>query len=227
MLLMMANRSRPCFALVVAATLWLFGCATTVYPPQGVAEPVQVGVLDHGHHASLIVQIPDDGMRRYSYGDWNWYALRQTGLAEGSSALLWPTQAALGRKELPGPFSPVAIPGEVRVAIENAIYLTVDASAVGRLVDRLEQIYRENSAAHVYNEAYDLVFVPHPEPYSIAHNSNQVVADWLEQLGCRVEGTALFSVWKLGTNQPASAAAAVSADIADRDSRPDWRSPVR
>ena len=69
-----------------------------------------------------------------------------------------------------------------------------------QLVDSLERIYEENSAERVDNEAYDLVFVPYPEPYSIVHNSNQVVAGWLEQLGCRVEGPALFSVWQLGTD---------------------------
>jgi hypothetical protein len=216
LLLIISTWRRPARALVAASTLWLLGCAATIYPPQRVAEPVQVGVLDHGHHASLIVQIPD-GMLRYSYGDWNWYALRQTGPTEGTSAVLWPTQAALGRKELPGPFSPIAVVREVHVPIEDAIYLTVDAHAVGRLVDRLERIHRENSAAHVYNEAYDLVFAPHPEPYSIAHNSNRVVADWLEQLGCRVEGTALFSVWKRGPDPSARAAAAVSAGIADQN----------
>ena len=48
--------------------------------------------------------------------------------------------------------------------------------------------------------AYDLVFVPHPDPYSMFHNSNRVVAGWLEQLGCRVEGTTLLSVWQLGAD---------------------------
>ena len=27
------------------------------------------------------------------------------------------------------------------------------------------------------------------------HNPNQVVAGWLEQLGCRFEGTALFAIY--------------------------------
>jgi hypothetical protein len=41
---------------------------------------------------------------------------------------------------------------------------------------------------------YDLAFVPHPDPDTISHNSNRVVAGWLEQLGCRVEGPVLFAV---------------------------------
>jgi hypothetical protein len=196
---MSVNWRRRCPAIAVAAPLWLSGCGATVYPPQNVAEPAQVGILDHGRHSSLILQIPD-GMLRYSYGDWNWYALRRTGPAEGTAALLWPTQAGLGRKQLPGPFSPIAVSREVRVEIEDAIYFTVDARAVSRLIERLDRIFHENSAARVYNDAYDLVFVPHPDPYTISNNSNRLVAGWLEQLGCRIEGTTLFSVWQLGTD---------------------------
>ena len=76
----------------------------------------------------------------------------------------------------------------------------MDASAVQLLVDRVDRIYEENHAGQVYNEAYDLVFVPHPDPYTIAHNSNRMVAGWLEQLGCRLEGTTLLSVWQLGAD---------------------------
>jgi hypothetical protein len=84
----------------------------------------------------------------------------------------------------------------------------VDASAVQLLVGRLDRIYQENHAERVDNAAYDLVFVPYPEPYSMFHNSNQVVAGWLEQLGCRVDGPALFAVWRLGARAGSAAAAA-------------------
>jgi hypothetical protein len=169
-----------------------------VFPPQRVADPARIAILDHGHHASLILETPGDGMRRYSYGDWQWYALRQTGPAEAVSALFWPSQAALGRRELSGPFSPTAVERAVRVPIEHALYLMVEEQDVRRLVAGLDRVFAENAHAGVYNEAYDLVFVPHPHPYSMLHNSNQVVGEWLEQLGCRVEGPTLLSIWQLG-----------------------------
>lgn len=186
------------FALAIASPLLLLGCAATAFPPRDVADPVQVGVLDHGRHTSLIVEVPGNGMIRYAYGDWQWYALRRTGPFEASSALLWPSPAGLGRKELPGPFSPSAVSRQVRVRIEHALYLTVDAGKVRDLIERLDGIFFERRAEHVYNEAYDLVFVPHPKRYSLFHNSNQVVGDWLEQLGCEVEGTTFFSDWRKG-----------------------------
>ena len=214
----MIARRRPCRILAAAAPLWLCGCANTVFPPQHATDPVQVGILDHGQHTSLIVEIPGAGMRRYSYGDWQWYALRQTGPLEGTSALFWPSEAALGRKDLPGPFSPTAVALEVRVPIEHALYLTVDAHAVRGLTGRLDRIYDANFAERIDNEAYDLVFVPYPEPYWIFHNSNQVVAGWLEQLQCRVAGPALFAVWRLGAG---AKEAPRRAQLAPRLSR--WR----
>jgi hypothetical protein len=63
----------------------------------------------------------------------------------------------------------------------------------------LDAIFFEGRAEHVYNDAYDLVFVLYPERYSLFHNSNQVVAKWLEELGCEVEGAAFFSEWRKGT----------------------------
>lgn len=87
--------------LIVAWSL--AGCAATIVPPSVVAEPAKVGVLDHGRHASLIVEVPGTpAMIRYSYGDWQWYALQKTGVTEATSAVLGPTQAALGRRELVG-----------------------------------------------------------------------------------------------------------------------------
>jgi len=197
---MIENGRRACLALAVASPLWLSGCATTVFPPHDVADPARIGVLDHGRHTSLIMEVPGDGMVRYAYGDWNWYALRETGAVEGSAALLWPTQAALGRMWLPGPFSQTAVAREVQVPIEHAVYLTVEARAVRRLVDRLDRIFDESGATRLYNETYDLEFVHDPEPYWIFHNSNQVVAIWLEELDCRVEGPTLFAVWQRGAD---------------------------
>jgi hypothetical protein len=98
-----AGASRSALMLVVTTSFWLSGCTTTVHPPARVADPAQIGVLDHGRHASLILESSGGDMVRYAYGDWNWFALRQTGPLEASAAVLWPTRAALGRMRLRGP----------------------------------------------------------------------------------------------------------------------------
>lgn len=137
-------------------------------------------------------------MIRYSYGDWQWYALGQTGFAEGASAILGSMQAGVGQRQLAGPFSPSAVFREVREPIEDALFIEVEADSVRALMARLDGIFSENVATRIYNPDYDLEFVHHPEPYGLFHNSNRMVANWLVLLGCEIEGRPILSAWKLG-----------------------------
>jgi hypothetical protein len=183
----------------VAALLAATGCTTTVAPPAEIAEPARIALLDHGRHASLVLETTDGGLVRYAYGDWRWYALRQTGFVDGVAALLWPTQGTLGRRELPGPLDPATVSEQVRVPIESAIYFDVEAAHADHLRAHLEQIYQANLETRADGFAFDLVFVHHPEPYGMLHNSNQMVGHWLSELGCRVGGFALFSDWAVAS----------------------------
>lgn len=188
--------------LIGAALWWLSGCTTAISPPHDVAAPARVGLLDHGLHASLVLELPDKSIVRYGYGDWDWYALGQTGVVQGSRAILWPSKAALGRRHLPGPFSPTAVSEQVRIVIEDAIYIEVEADRVRQLVERLDAIFDENIATRVHNPASDLELVKHPDAYWLLHNSNQMVGRWLESLGSEVRGFAILSIWRLDTEQP-------------------------
>ena len=121
-------------ALGALLALGVAGCTTVVVPPARVVEPAQVALLDHGRHASLVLETAEGGMVRYPYGDW----------------------MPAGR---PGPG--VTPPPATR-----------DQAAVcGRAA-------RDD-------------------------NSDQVVGDWLEQLGCRLEGPIVLSNWQHGNAQSA------------------------
>jgi hypothetical protein len=122
--------------------------------------------------------------------------LVNTGIDEASAAVLWPTQAGLGRRELTG------LPGASGVRrqlgeIEQLYRVIVESSKVEELRAHLDSIHEANIETRIYNSAYDLEFVYHPTPYWALHNSNQVVAAWLEALGCVVHGAAVVSNWAL------------------------------
>ena len=191
-------------ALGASLALGLQACTTTVVPPANVAEPARIGVLDHGNHASLVLEVADGRTVQYAYGEWRWYAMEQTGVIQGLAAVLWPTRAALGRKRLPVRLSPASVADQIRVPVEDAVYLMVEAEDVARLVGRLDRMFEEHSEARVVSGLRDLEFVPHPEPYWIGHNSNRVLAGWLEELGCRVEGPTILSDWRLADPLPES-----------------------
>jgi hypothetical protein len=184
-------------AVALGVVLLAQACTTVVIPPADPAEPRPVFLLDHGRHASLVLPAGDAGMIRYEYGDWRWFALRQTGPFEATGALLWPTRAGLGRRWLPGPPDAPSVQQQVAVVIEDLHVVTVEAVAVARLRAELEALFAAGANRRVVNAAYDLDFVPHPERYSAFHNSNTVVAGWLSRLGCRVRGIALLSRWRV------------------------------
>lgn len=172
-------------------------CAVQLTPPRQLLEPVPVFLLDHGHHASLVLVGEGGGLVRYSYGDWDYYALGRTGLATGFNALFKSTRAALGRRELPGAPTAANVRGQLRIGIEQLFELSVEAAEAKRLRDRLDMLFQTALAARVYNADMDMEFVPHPQAYTLAHNSNLMVAEWLEALGCRVQGRAIVSNWRV------------------------------
>lgn len=194
-------------ALVAAASLLLGGCATVVVAPTAPEQPVSVFLLDHGGHASLVLPAGERGLVRYAYGDFRWYALGQTGIGEGLSALAGGTPAALGRRELKGPAEERAVRAQVREGIQQLYELRVARAASERLRAELDGLFAANRATLVYSATYDLEFVRHPTPYSAEHNSNLVMAGWLEALGCEVEGAGLITNWRVkrpDRSQPAS-----------------------
>ncbi|MFN4091167.1 MAG: hypothetical protein ACK4QW_19260 [Alphaproteobacteria bacterium] len=188
-------------AAAAGALLTLAACAAVVEPPPAPERPVRAALLDHGRHASLLLERPGEGMVRYSYGDWDWYALGRTSVGQGSAALLWPTQGALGRRRLPGPATPEAATAQVRVAIEDALWFDVEAAKAQALADELDSVFAANADTLVYNRAFDLELVHHPDRYTLTNNSNRRVADWIEALGGQVAGPVLLSDWRLRNQQ--------------------------
>ena len=54
-------------------------------------------------------------------------------------------------------------------------------------------------AAEHRREAPDvhLVFIPYPRGYHLGHNSNQMLADWLTELGCEVSRRPVLAGWRV------------------------------
>lgn len=180
--------------------LMVAGCGFTVSPPPLPADPAPVFLLDHGRHSSLVLPAKNSGAVRYSYGDWEWYVLRHTGIAQGSRALFRPSPAALGRRHLFITPSKENVRMAVPVSIENMFLIAVEKKNISRLHSKLEEIFYKNRETLHYSRDFDLDFVRHPEPYTLNNNSNTMVAQWLRELGAEVDGGGLFAVWEIKEN---------------------------
>lgn len=191
-------RCRSAICLLLALSIGpMSGCAVCVKSPGRLSEPVPVFLLDHGHHSSLVLPGESGGLVRYSYGDWQYYALNRTGLVSGFNALFRDTPGALGRRELPGPRTAANVRSLIRIGIEQLFELHAEASDVSRLRDDLDNLFNAGLASRIYNAKMDLDFVPHPEPYTLGHNSNLMAARWLEALGFEVRGRPIVSNWSM------------------------------
>ncbi|MGL1833777.1 hypothetical protein ACKVEX_09235 [Rhodocyclaceae bacterium SMB388] len=192
-------RSALSVLCAIAASALLSACTTVVIPPEDPPRPVSIFILDHGRHTSLVLPTDEGGATRYSYGDWNYYVLDRTGFGSGLRALLWPTRAALGRQHLLHPPRPDTLKLQTGLMISAAHELVVDADAVRHLRQDLDSMFEAAADALFPGVVNPSVFIEHPTPYSLNHNSNRVVGDWLERLGCTVVGQPILSGWLVET----------------------------
>lgn len=200
----------PLRVLAFATLVFLPGCATTVITPEvAEGEAVSVFILDHGRHASLLLPAATGGSVRYSYGDWNYYALRRTGLGDGMRALLGASDATLGRQRLPG-IAPdpttvqVQLQRRLAVKLIAAHEIRVPSLRAEALHQHLEEKFRRGARVRQTRwPGDDTDFVAHPREYSFTHNSNFMIGHWLTALGCEVHGRPVLSRWRIQAPSPA------------------------
>lgn len=189
------RRVLPVLSILLACS----GCAATVTPGEipGHVAPRSVFLLDHGRHPSLALSRDDGSLVRYVYGDWRWYAKRETGFFRIFPTLFAETQAALGRRILPGPPEAEVIRRQLRVEVKRIHPITAPAGLVDHLLTDLETRFDSARDTLIYNPVYDLEFVHHSRPYRLSYNSNHAAADWLEELGMEVRGHPTIGFWRV------------------------------
>lgn len=182
-------------------------CTTVIVPPEDPVDAQPVFVLDHGVHSSLVLPAGKARIVRYAYGDWCWYVMSDTGLGEGVAALLWPTRAGLGRRELEAPQDEAGIRRVLKVTIDRVHALQAGGAEIRALRQDLDAHFEAAGGLVYYSPVYDLEFVEHPQAYSFCNNSNDMVAAWLERLGCEVCGPGTCASWRVEAPEPASGSA--------------------
>lgn len=182
-------------SIIVAALLLPLALPTSVIAPQRPSQPVPVFLVDYGRTPALVLPVDENRMVAYVYGDWNYYALRNQGAIDSIAALFWPTQGALGRKEIAGQPTADAVRRGIGSDLEKIYTLRVDRFGVERLRGELDAIYHQRLETAV--SAYGMTFVHHPQSYTYWSNSNHMTAAWMKALGCEVRGPAFGSWWRV------------------------------
>lgn len=225
--MMHKRRALKCLTILAALNLNA-ACTNIITPPANIENPTNVYVLDYGRHSSLLVpnrSASDDTLNHefteYAYGEWKWFAKQNDSVWRIPATLFWPTTGTLGRNiwQVRNPDDTFALNtsqstteknhnARMATAVANqfqtekVIHITVDRTAVTNLLDELNDRFKAaNVQQPVYNQAYRLHFLPEPNvKYTLFHNCNNEVVDWLRELDCTVNGTGIFSTFKLKEN---------------------------
>ncbi len=193
-------RRRGVLLLIFPLLLLMVGCANMLIPPSEPKNAVEVFLVDHGRHASLVLPDGEGGGVRYTWGEWRWYGLNEAGALRGLQALLWPTQSALGRHAFSKWRSPRGLHTLIPEGHVEVFELEVAQQRSDALRERLDAEFRANEEQAVYNRRYNLTFVPLNGHYWLPRQSNQVMLEWLRELGLTVRGFGIYSNWRLAEN---------------------------
>ncbi|MBD2560158.1 MULTISPECIES: DUF2459 domain-containing protein [Nostoc] len=179
------------FASVVIFSIllvWMLSPATIVLPADPV-EPITIYVTDYGWHSRMVLPTGKDELIQYAYGDWNYFALNQQDFKNGAAALLLLTQGTLGRRK----FSNII---ELQQIIQQQDYtllsLEVAQAKVKQLLKLLDERFNRNLATSIENPQTGLTLVKDERKYTLLHNSNHEIVEWLKYLDCQIDG---FVMW--------------------------------
>lgn len=168
----------------------------SITPPSGVADPVTVFVADHGIHTSLILPRTDGQLAQFSYSRFDWAALDYDQWYRSLGAIMVPGPGTVGTRDFPGPPTFENLTHQFELTNNHppvqAIYpIQVSAARCGQVLTLLETRWSEHQDTMVLNEKRGLRFVKDATSYSLFHNCNHEVAQWLRDLGCDVSGAGM------------------------------------
>jgi len=171
------------------------GCTTTIIPPSNPPNPTTVIVTDYGRHSSLLIPDSRGGLIEYAFGDWDWFALGHTNAIVAIHALIHSPQSTLGRRWV---FTSADSPNAPELIGTRQIErVTVAGIRVAALRAQLDGEYIRHIDSAIFQPDGRLYFVRCDEPYDLFHNCNHETAKWLEELGARIEGTAILSHFRV------------------------------
>ena len=184
--------------LLLACAFATTGCITTqITPPPPSGDDVPIFVTDYSRHSSILLPASQGHYVEYAFGDFDWFALSETGASDGFRALFFSAGSTLGRRQLnlPENADPAAVAKETEA--ERALRIEVPRDKASALLEQLDDAYFARYDTITYNPASSMWFVRSREPYNALHNCNNLTARWLRELGCKVRGTALFSKFRI------------------------------
>lgn len=184
-------------ALAVAA-MAVPGCGISITAPADPADPVSVFVADHGIHTSILLPRENGKIAQFAYSQWHWAALDQDHWYRSPFALLIPNTGTIGRRDFDGPCDYECVRDRLErlgrtPPMQSLHEVRVSRAAAAKLLGELDHRWESQSNGNVFNEKRGMWFVRDSTRYSLFHNCNHEVAEWVRSLGCEVGGGVMMA----------------------------------
>ena len=172
------------------------GCTAVIVPPTAPAgRTAPVLIADYGYHSTLILPRAQGGLVEYAYGDWEYFGQNRKSVGTALHALLASDQATLGRRIINQEPDPTGV--TQATGAKGVIRFDAPRDKVAELETALDERFTAKRDSITYNPVHQLYFVKDDARYGVGHNCNHFTAEWLERLGCRVEGPIVGSSFKV------------------------------
>jgi hypothetical protein len=193
----MSARIGHIVAFALLAALCGGGCTATIVPPpvSSVGRSAPVLIADYGYHSTLILPRAQGGLIEYAYGDWEYFGQNKKSVATALHALLASEQATLGRRIIDREPDPTGV--TQATGAKGVIRFDAPRDKVAALETALDERFSSRRESITYNPVHQLYFVKDDARYGVGHNCNHFTAEWLERLGCKVEGPMVGSSFRI------------------------------
>lgn len=175
----------------------LTACAGLITPSEPLDDPVEVYLLEHAPHTTLVLPTDQGGLVRFKYCDWRWCVEEKRSFPSGAAALLWPTASGIGRGQRDDVSSAQDLGKLAPDGIARYHTIMAEREKVISLIQQLNRPFENHEGDFFRNESTGLDFAPYSRGYWLAHQSNLVVAKWLREIGLDVHTYVLLTRWRV------------------------------
>ena len=173
----------------------LTGCGgARITPPPHPADPVTIFVTDYGRHSTLLLPDGRGRLVEYAWGDWDWLGRDDRHWYKVITPMFFSRASAFGRKWLD--VNPSAATAKA-VGCVALLSFPVDRPAAIALRQQLDARFVADANTTLFNREDTCCYAREAKHYWLFYNCNDQTADWLRQIGCRVEGVTTSSKFKL------------------------------
>jgi hypothetical protein len=180
------------------------GCEAVINPPAKMDDPVPIFFAKYNVHSTIL--LPQNGKYvDYSFGDWNYAALRHKFINDAMGALTISFCSTLERRIVtPDPRSGQPI---LYDHPDLVVRLFASRSLVDQRIAELERRFQADLAIHradgmiTYRDGTE-VYVKDSEHYGLTNNCNHMTAATLRALGYHIDGATISNDFHLGPPQP-------------------------